>query len=189
VRTGCRPPGAEPCRPGLGQTRRAPRKKTAITLAELEAMLATCDDSLEGIRDRALLCFGFSSGGRRRSEIAAADMRDLRKVGEDGYIYRLEYSKTQQAGVKADSTPDKPILGRSAEALTAWLEAAGIREGAMFRRLWKGRVGPALLPGSVATIVKRRAALAGAGGGILGRTASGRGSSLRPASKACRCRR
>lgn len=138
-----------------------PRKKTAITLAELEAMLATCDASLEGIRDRALLCFGFSSGGRRRSEIAAADMRDLRKVGEDGYIYRLEYSKTQQAGVKADSTPDKPILGRSAEALTAWLEAAGIREGAMFRRLWKGRVGPALLSGSVATIVKRRAALAG----------------------------
>ena len=138
-----------------------PRKKTAITLTELEAMLATCDDSLEGLRDRALLCFGFASGGRRRSEIAAADMRDLRKVGEDGYIYRLEYSKTQQAGVTVDSTPDKPILGRSAEALAAWLDAAGIREGAIFRRIWKDRVGPALLPGSVATIVKRRARLAG----------------------------
>jgi len=136
-------------------------KKTAITRAELEAMLATCDDSLEGLRDRALLCFGFASGGRRRSEIAAADMRDLRKVGEDGYIYRLEYSKTQQARVTADSTPDKPILGRSAEALAAWLHAAGISEGAIFRRIWKHRVGPALLPGSVATIVKRRAVLAG----------------------------
>lgn len=137
-----------------------PTKKTAITRAELEAMLATCDDSLEGQRDRALLCFGFASGGRRRSEIAAADMRDLRKVGEDGYIYRLEYSKTQQAGARVDSTPDKPILGRSAEALSTWLEAAQIREGAIFRRLWKDRVGPALLPGSVATIVKRRAMLA-----------------------------
>lgn len=136
-------------------------KKTAITRAELETMLATCDDSLEGRRDRALLCFGFASGGRRRSEIAAADLRDLRKIGEDGYIYRLRYSKTQQAGVKVDSTPDKPILGRSAEALTGWLEAAEIREGAIFRRIWKNRVGPALLPGSVATIVKRRAALAG----------------------------
>lgn len=82
-----------------------PRKKTAITLAELEAMLATCDDSLEGIRDRALLCFGFASGGRRRSEIAAADLRDLRRIGEAGYIYRLEHSKTQQAGVTATSTP------------------------------------------------------------------------------------
>ena len=117
-----------------------PTKKTAITRPELEAMLATCDDSLAGLRDRALLCFGFASGGRRRSEIAAADWRDLRKVGEDGYIYRLEYSKTQQAGVTADSTPDKPILGISAEALTAWLAAAEIREGAIFRRIWKDRV-------------------------------------------------
>lgn len=137
-----------------------PNKKTAITRAELEAMLTTCDESLEGLRDRALLCFGFSSGGRRRSEIAAADMRDLRKAGDDGYIYRLEYSKTQQAGATADSTPDKPILGRSAEALSDWLEAAGIQEGAIFRRIWKRRVGPALLPSSVAAIVKRRARLA-----------------------------
>ena len=138
-----------------------PTKKTAITRQELEAMLATCDESLEGLRDSALLCFGFASGGRRRSEIAAANLRDLRKTGDESYIYRLEYSKTQQAGVTADSTPDKPILGRSAQALSAWLEAAGIREGALFRRIWKDRVGPALLPGSVATIVKRRAALAG----------------------------
>ncbi|MBW8368759.1 MAG: site-specific integrase [Arenimonas sp.] len=136
-------------------------KKTAITRPELEAMLATCGDNLEGLRDRALLCFGFASGGRRRSEIAVADMRDLRKVGEGDYIYRLEHSKTQQAGVKADSTPDKPILGRSAKALAAWLKAAQIREGAIFRRIWKDRVGPALLPGSIAAIVKRRAKLAG----------------------------
>lgn len=145
-----------------------PAKKTAVTRAELEVMLATCDDSLEGVRDRALLCFGFASGGRRRSEIAAADMCDLRKVGEDGYIYRLEYSKTQQAGVTADSTPDKPILGRSAEALSGWLKAAGITEGAIFRRLWKGRVGPALLSGSVASIVKRRARMAGLEGDFAG---------------------
>ncbi|WP_342370376.1 hypothetical protein [Xanthomonas arboricola] len=61
-----------------------PRKKTAITMPELEALLATCDDSLEGIRDRALLRFGFASGGRRRSEIAATDLRRIGKVFEDG---------------------------------------------------------------------------------------------------------
>ena len=138
-----------------------PTKKTAITRPELEAMLATCDDSLEGRRDRALLCFGFASGGRRRSEIAAADLRDLRKTGDDAYIYRLEFSKTQQAGVTVDSTPDKPILGRSAQALSAWIEAARISEGAIFRRVWKDRVGAALLAGSIATIVKRRAKMAG----------------------------
>jgi len=145
-----------------------PTKKTAITRKELEAMLATCDNSLEGIRDRALLCFGFASGGRRRSEIAAADMRDLRKTGEDTYIYRLEHSKTQQAGATSGSTPDKPIIGRSALALSAWLEAAGIADGAIFRRIWKSRIGPALLPGAVATIVKRRAAQAGLEGDFAG---------------------
>jgi hypothetical protein len=82
-------------------------------------MLATCDDSQQGLRDRTLLYFGFVSGGRRRSEITAADMRNLHKVGENGYIYQLDYSKTQQAGVTADLTPDKQILGRSAETLAA----------------------------------------------------------------------
>ncbi len=52
-----------------------PTKKTAITKPEIDALVATCDDSLEGLRDRALLFFGFASGGRRRSEIAAADCR------------------------------------------------------------------------------------------------------------------
>jgi len=35
-------------------------------------MIATCDDSLQGIRDKAILLFGWSSGGRRRSEVASA---------------------------------------------------------------------------------------------------------------------
>lgn len=145
-----------------------PRKKTAITLDELEAMLATCDDSLEGVRDRALLCFGFASGGRRRSEIAAADMRDLKRIGDKGYIYRLEHSKTQQAGVSANSTPDKPVLDRAALAMEAWLDASGITEGAIFRRLWKRRIGPALSPAAVAEIVQRRAEQAGLEGDFGG---------------------
>ena len=124
-----------------------PIKKTAITRQELEAMLATCDDSLEGLRDRALLCFGFASAGRRRSEIAVADLRDLRKTGDDSYIYRLEFSKTQQVGVKVDSTPDKPVLGRGAQALSAWLEAAGISERQSFGD--SGRIEP-VLPCSLA---------------------------------------
>lgn len=145
-----------------------PRKKTATTLTELEAMLATCDDSLEGIRDRALLCFAFSSGGRRRSEVAAADMRDLRRIGDKCYIYSLEQSETQQEGVTATSTPDKLVLDCAAVALEEWIAEAGVQEGAIFRRLWKRRVGPALSPAAVAEIVQRRAKLAGIDGGFGG---------------------
>lgn len=130
--------------------------------------LATCDDSLEGIRDRALLCFGFASGGRRRSEIAAADLRDLRRIGPQAYIYRLEHSKTQQGGVMAGSTPDKPVLDRAAEALEVWISASRITEGAIFRRLWKDRVGPPLSPAAVGELVQRRARLAGLEGDFGG---------------------
>jgi len=146
-----------------------PRKKTAITKPELTSLVATCDDSLEGLRDRALLYFGFASGGRRRSEIAAADLADLRPLPEGGYVYRLEHSKTQQSGPSATSTPDKPILGVAAAALAAWLTSSGLTEGPIFRRLWQNtRIGPGLAPKSVAAIVQRRAKLAGMSGDFGG---------------------
>lgn len=145
-----------------------PHKKTAITKPELKAMIATCDGSLEGLRDRALLYFAFASGGRRRSEVAAADLRDLHAQEDGGYVYRLEHSKTQQAGVTASSHPDKPVLGIAADALRAWLTVAKLTEGALFRRIWKTRVGPALSPAAVAAIVQRRAELAGLKGDFGG---------------------
>lgn len=145
-----------------------PRKKTAITRIELNQLMATCDDSLEGLRDRALLYFAFASGGRRRSEVAAATLSDLRRITNGGYIFRLEYGKTLQDGPTASSTPDKPILGQAAQALTAWLNAAEIRDGAIFRRLWGTTVGPGLSPKSIAAIVQRRAELAGLEGDFGG---------------------
>jgi len=143
-----------------------PRKKTAITRVELEAVLAACDDSLEGIRDRALLCFAFASGGRRRSEVAAADVADLHRVKEGTFVYRLVHSKSQQAG--ASTAAEKPIVGRAAEAMAAWLEASGVREGPVFRRLWKQRIGAGLSPAAIGAIVQRRARAAGLEGDFGG---------------------
>lgn len=145
-----------------------PRKVTAITRPELEAMVATCDDTLAGLRDRALLYFAFASGGRRRSEVAAADLADLRRVGERAYVYRLEHGKTLQDGPRAGATPDKPILGTAADALAAWLEAAALTEGPIFRRLWGSTLGPGISPKAVAAIVQRRAQLAGLEGDFAG---------------------
>lgn len=45
----------------------AAQKKQAITSEILKEMLAVCDKSLTGKRDKALLMVGFASGGRRRS--------------------------------------------------------------------------------------------------------------------------
>lgn len=137
-----------------------PQKKDALTKDPLLAMLATCEDTLRGKRDRALLLFAWASGGRRRSEIAGVDMKYLTRISE-GFVYTLAYSKTNQSGVNLPEN-DKPVLGAAAQALNEWLEFSGIVEGRVFRQVRKGgHLGPALSPAAVRDIVKQRCALAG----------------------------
>lgn len=105
----------------------------------LQRLLDTCDDSPLGVRDRALLYFGFASGGRRRSEIVGADLALLRPDGAD-YTYNLAFSKTNQTGTDLPEN-HKPILGEAAEALREWLQLlarAGISDGPIFRRIRRG---------------------------------------------------
>lgn len=158
VESPCQDPGVRrllaDCRKIAKKLGQAPRTKTAATQNGLDVMLATCDDSLEGRRDRALLLFGWSSGGRRRSEIAAAEVRDLEWMGADTAIFRMRRSKT------GDSGP-KPVKDEAAIALREWLAAAKITDGALFRRLWGPKVGERLSAHAIAAIVKRRATQAG----------------------------
>lgn len=163
---------ANPCeqprvRELLAKTRRGyakrgalPAKKPALTREPLEALLATCDASLRGLRDRALLLFTFASGGRRRSEVALATLENTRRAG-DGYVFTLAHSKTNQLGAeRADN--DKPVVGRAAQALSAWLVAARISSGPIFRRVRRGGVvGEPLSPAAVRDIVQTRCRLAG----------------------------
>lgn len=68
--------------------------KSALTREPLEALLATCDDSLTGKRDRALLLFAWGTGGRRRSEVTAATLENVARNRGGTYPYFLERSKT-----------------------------------------------------------------------------------------------
>ncbi|HDX0901926.1 TPA: site-specific integrase [Stenotrophomonas maltophilia] len=145
-----------------------PAKKTALLAADLRAMAATCDTSLKGTRDRALLYFAFASGGRRRSEVAEATVNHLTRLPEGGFTYHLDHGKTLQSGPVAGSSPDKPILGDAAAALQEWLDMAQITDGPLFRRIWPRSLGAALSGKAVAAIVKDRARLAGLEGNFGG---------------------
>ncbi|MEJ8852634.1 site-specific integrase [Variovorax rhizosphaerae] len=159
----------------LGRTRRAyaqrgarAHKQRALTKDPLQAVLATCDDTLRGKRDRALLLFAWASGGRRRSEVAGATFENLRRVNPHAcaiaYVYTLGHSKTNQTGAERPEDV-KPLVGSAALAMQAWLAASGIREGALFRRIRKGgHLGEPLAPAAVRDIVKERCALAGVEG-------------------------
>lgn len=136
-------------------------KKDALTKNLLEAMLSTCDDSMKGKRDKALLLFAWASGGRRRSEVAQADMKFLKPIAEHQYIYYLFHSKTNQSGSERPENA-KPISGIAGQALSEWLQASGIRSGWIFRRVLKGgNLGPGLSAAAVRDIVLERTALAG----------------------------
>ncbi|MDP9014232.1 MAG: tyrosine-type recombinase/integrase [Pseudomonadota bacterium] len=155
----------------LRQTRRAyakrgvgPARKAALTREPLDALLATCDGSLRGLRDRALLLLAWASGGRRRSEVVRVTVENTHKMGERQWVHRLSHDKTHQAGVERGEN-DKPIVGIAADALEAWLAVSGIRSGAIFRRIRKGTtVGEPLSPGAVRKIVMDRCAMAGIDG-------------------------
>ncbi|WP_409286746.1 site-specific integrase [Pseudomonas guariconensis] len=140
----------------------AVRKKTALVLEGLQAMLATCTDGVRGIRDQALLLLAWSGGGRRRSEVVGLKIEDLRRLDPETWLYALGATKTDTAGVRRE----KPIRGEAARALSAWLEVLSETTGPLFRRVYKsGLVGDhELTAEQVSRIVKRRAALAGLAG-------------------------
>lgn len=140
---------------------REPSRPVAATRHVMEALLATCEGDLAGKRDRALLLFGWASGGRRRSEITAATFENVRRDGE-GFVYHLGRSKTNQSGRK-DPKSLKPIQGAAAAALEAWMQALlefRITHGPIFRRILNERIVEPLKDGAVRDIIRRRALMA-----------------------------
>lgn len=139
----------------------APRQKAPATAARLAAMVAHCPPTLAGQRDRALLLLGFA-GAFRRSELVALEVADLETVPE-GLRVRVRRSKTDPTG----HGQIVPILNgtrlRPVDAVRAWLAAAGIHHGPVFRPFTKaGRPRPvALSDRSVANLVKHYAGKAG----------------------------
>jgi integrase len=115
---------------------RTPKSPKPITREILELLLATCDDSHRGIRDRAMLMLAFASGGRRRSEISGLNVED---IGRDdfkakGFLWvRLLETKT----TRKDQAPKLPLKGRGARAVVHWLEVTGLKHGPLFRPISK----------------------------------------------------
>ena len=139
------------------------RKAAALTLAMLRQLVATCDVSARGRRDRALLLIGFA-GALRRSELVALRVEDV-VLGPGGLRLRIRRGKTDAAGQGAEIGLPR---GRHAEtcpvrAFDAWQAVAMRKAGPLFRRVsTAGTIaGTALHPDAVRRILAHRAGLAG----------------------------
>jgi integrase len=152
-----------------------PAKKLAATADILRDILAGIPDDLAGRRDRALLLVGFA-GALRRAELAAIRVEHL-EPSERGLRLTLPCSKGDRTGsgvsvaIPYGSTELCPV-----RALRRWQEAANISAGPVFRRIWvpprRAKAADSPLPapvvgtaaidaGTVARIIKARAAAAG----------------------------
>lgn len=149
-----------------------PRKRKsakAVTGDVLTKMLATCGtDSLRDIRDQAILMVAFASGGRRRSEIAGLRREQLTaeppipvEGGPPLPSLAIHLGRTKTSGAEHDEVVY--LTGRPVDALNAWLAAAKIEGGMIFRKVdrWGNISKRALEPSAVNAIVKQRATLAG----------------------------
>ncbi len=112
------------------------RKLAADADVVMQLLWSITGDSLAALRDRALIAFGMALAARR-SELVALDVADLAWEPK-GCRVTIRRSKTDQEGEGAVvAVPEGRRLTPLAH-LRAWLEAAGITEGAVFRPLWKG---------------------------------------------------
>ncbi len=117
-------------------------------------------DTLQDMRDRAIIAFGMAAA-LRRSELVALTVADLVRTPR-GMDVRVSKSKTDQEGRGVTiAVPDGRRL-RPVAHLMAWLERAGIAEGPVFRNVVNDLVSRrALSDQSVGLVVKRRVAAAG----------------------------
>lgn len=137
---------------GTAQTKRA-----ALTADRLLGIVTQPDQTIAAIRDRAILLIGFAMAARR-SELVALDVADIEEVAE-GLRITIRHGKTDQERQGAVVAVPRGSIACPVQALKAWLGAAAITEGPLFRPINKaGKIGSDRLTAqSVALIVKAAA--------------------------------
>ena len=137
-------------------------KAAAIGLPTIRQLVATCNDSPAGHRDRALLLIGFA-GAFRRAELVALQLDDVSHTAT-GLRLRIRRGKTDATGEGAEIGLPRGAHAATCpvRALEIWCRTLGQRSGPLFRKISTGgRIGrDALAPDAVRRILLRRAAQA-----------------------------
>lgn len=116
-----------------------PVKARALDTDAIKALVSDLPAGRAGVRDRAVILVGYALG-LRVSELVALEARDVSPGYGDGLDVYLASGKTDQEGkgrtlalargTRVDTCP--------VTALQHWVAAAGITEGPIFRRVYKG---------------------------------------------------
>jgi integrase len=128
-----------------------------LSRALVDRMLAAGGNSPRELRNRALLAVGYDTLARR-SELADLQAADIERGADGAATIIIRRGKTDQEGAGMV----RFIASDSMVHVQAWIAAAGISDGALFRAVLKGgRIGDALDGADVARIYKDMARAAG----------------------------
>ncbi len=121
---------------GIGRTHGSPPKRAqaqALAIEEMQRLVTTCDDSLVGLRDRALLLGAFA-GALWRSELCGIEAEHLTWKPRSLELL-IPHSKTDAEGdgARIGIPRGKVEATCPVRALRAWLDATGIEHGPLFR--------------------------------------------------------
>jgi integrase len=97
----------------------------------VRALLEACADDLPGLRDRALLSAGYDTGLRASELVSIKVEQIIEAIDPDARLLTIRRSKGDQEGEGATAY----LSPRSVSAIAAWIEAAGITVGPVFRRV------------------------------------------------------
>ncbi|OHD03714.1 MAG: integrase [Sphingomonadales bacterium RIFCSPLOWO2_12_FULL_63_15] len=97
----------------------------------VRALLESCADDLPSLRDRALLSAGYDTGLRASELVAIKVEHIIEAIDPDARLLSIPRSKGDQEGEGATAY----LSPRTVRAIAAWLDAAGIEKGQVFRRV------------------------------------------------------
>lgn len=140
------------------------KQAKAMLAQDVQAIASLPRDRLVDLRDLAVVWTVYG-GLLRRSECSALDVEDVDRNRDGITILHIRSSKTDQTG--KGETVELPT--DAVVALRAWLDAAGIKSGPIFRQFAHGKMLNKRLGGqTIRIIVRDKAKLAGLGDGYSG---------------------
>lgn len=119
---------------------------------ELIALLDTCDTSVVGVRDAAIISILYSCG-LRRAELVTLDLAD--------YDETTQTLNVKGKGGAGEFTREQPVINGAIPALADWLTVRGDQPGPLFWGAGNRQSGERLTVQAIYNMLRRRAKRAG----------------------------
>ncbi len=129
---------------GIHNTYSQPVRKKPLLTKDLLSWCASLGDSIQDLRDQAMLLLGFAAALRRSELVALDTCQNSQSIGwiefkPEGLLIQLIRSKTHSGELQTIAVPYGKGRGCPVRAIRLWVDRTKIFNGPLFRRI-NGRI-------------------------------------------------